>query len=84
LQLFLKQNSGWKELTDPDDLVADELQFQRLSSGTARGFVIDRRFLHKNGTSVPVGLSAQCLKKADGTIDAILILVQDTPHRSQP
>ena len=80
-ELLLKT---WKELTDPDDLVADELQFQRLSSGTARGFVADRRFLHKNGTSVQVGLSAQCLKKADGTIDAILILVQDTPHRPQP
>jgi ribosomal protein L28 len=38
--------------------------------------------MHKNGTSVPVGLSAQCLKKADGAIDAILILVQETPHHT--
>lgn len=76
-ELLLKT---WKELTPPDDLLADETQFERILSGMVRGFVVDRRFLHKNGTSIQVGLSAQCLKKADGTIDAILILVQETPH----
>ena len=44
-------------------------------------FHADRGFLHKNGKSVQVGLSAQCMKKADGTVDAILILVQNAPHR---
>lgn len=78
-ELLLKT---WKELTHPDDLLADETQFERILTGLVRGFVVDRRFLHKNGTSVQVGLSAQCLKKPDGAIDAILILVQDTPNRS--
>jgi PAS domain S-box-containing protein len=79
-ELLLKT---WQEVTYPDDRPADETQFQRILSGLVRGFVVERRFLHKNGTSIPVGLSAQCLKKADGTIDAILILVQDSPHGRQ-
>ena len=71
----------WAELTHPDDLPAEEAQFQQLLAGNARGFVIDRRFVRKDGTAFHVGLSAQCLRKPDGTVDHILILVQDTPQR---
>jgi PAS domain S-box-containing protein len=73
----------WSELTHPDDLPAEEAQFQQLLAGNARGFVIDRRFVRKDGTAFHVGLSAQCLRKSDGTVDHILILVQDTPQRGQ-
>ena len=70
----------WAELTHPDDLPAEDAQFQRLLSGNARGFVLDRRFVRKDGGAFRVGLSAQCLRKPDGTVDHILILVQDTPQ----
>jgi PAS domain S-box-containing protein len=57
---------------------SEEAQFRQLLAGNARGFVIDRRFVRKDGNAVHVGLSAQCLRKSDGTVDHILILVQDT------
>jgi len=79
-ELMLKT---WAELTYPDDLPAEEVQFQQLLAGNARGFVIDRRFIRKDNTAFHVALSAQCLRKPDGTVDHILILVQDTPQSRQ-
>jgi PAS domain S-box-containing protein len=70
----------WKELTHPDESTDDDTQFYRLASGAARGFVTDRRFLRKDGRAFDAGLFAQCLRKPDGTIDGILILVQDKPQ----
>ena len=76
-ELLLKP---WAELMHPDDVPAEEARFQQLLAGNARGFVIDRRFVRKDGRAIHVGLSVQCLRKPDGTVDHILILVQDTPQ----
>jgi PAS domain S-box-containing protein len=78
-ELLLKT---WQELTHPDDVAEDDSQFQRLTSGAVRGFVADRRFVRKDGKAFHVALSMQCLKKSDGTIDGILILVQGAPQRA--
>ena len=78
-ELLLKT---WQDLTHPEDRPATEAEFERLLGGVVRGFVTDTRLVHKDGRAFPVGLSAQCLQKADGTVDCILILVQDTTHRS--
>jgi PAS domain S-box-containing protein len=78
-ELLLK---NWSELTHPDEAADDEARFRQLTSGAARSFVTSRRLVRKDGKAIDAGLSAQCLKKADGTIDAILILVQDAPHRA--
>ena len=70
----------WDALTHPDDLQAENSQFQTLLEGTARGFLLEKRFLRKGGEILSVDLSAQCLRKPDGTIDSVLILVRDAPH----
>ena len=79
-ELLLKT---WQDLTHPEDRPAAEAEFQRLLGGVVRGFVADTRLVRKDGRIFPAGLSAQCLQKADGTIDCILILVQDMTHRNQ-
>jgi PAS domain S-box-containing protein len=70
----------WTELTHSDDLPGEEAQFRQLLAGSARGFVLDCRFVRKDGKAIHVGLSVQCLKKPDGTVDHILILVQEMPQ----
>ncbi len=72
---------SWQELTSPEDRPALEAEFQRLLGGIVRSFVTDTRLVRKDGRVFPAGLSAQCLTKPDGTIDCILVLVQDMTHR---
>ena len=70
-----------QELTHPDDRPASEAEFQRLLSGGVRGFVTDARLVRKDGHAFHAGLSAQRLQKPDGSVDCILVLVQDMTHR---
>jgi PAS domain S-box-containing protein len=80
-ELLLKT---WQDLTYPEDRPAAEAEFQRLLGGIVRSFVADTRLVRKDGHVFPAGLSAQCLQKPDGTVDSILVLLQDMTHRNQP
>ncbi len=72
---------GWQELVHPEDRTAAEAEFQRLLGGVVRSFVADMRLVRKDGRVFHAGLSAQCLPKPDGTVDCLLVLVQDMTHR---
>ena len=74
-ELFL---TDWKKLAHPDDRAAVDSQFQRVVEGVAKGFVTDARFLRKDGRAFHAGLSVQYLKKPDGTVDCVLVLMQET------
>ncbi len=76
--------TSWDELTHPDDRSVVQMEFGRLMTGNARGFVADTRLVRKDGRIIASGLSAQCLKKADGTLDSILVMVQDMGDRGMP
>ena len=78
-ELLLKD---WQELTHPENRPDDEARFQPLLKGLVHGFVSDTQLVRKDGTILTVGLSTQCLKKPDGTIDCILVLVQDMYRKS--
>ena len=62
------------------DRPAVNRHLQQLLAGGVRQFVVEARMVRKDGSLFPVGLSAQCLKKPDGTTDCLLILVQDIGH----
>ena len=68
---------SWTEVTHRDDLAAEELQFQQMMEGAVKGYTITKRFLRKNGKAVSTIVSAQCMRKEDGTVDCILALVLD-------
>ena len=73
----------WTELTYPDDLPGEDAQFQRMLGGVIKGYVTDKRFVCKDGKIVYASLSAQCMRKDDGTLDCILVLVQDITERKR-
>jgi PAS domain S-box-containing protein len=73
----------WAELTCPDDLPGEDAQFQRMLGGAIEGYVMDKRFARKDGEMVYASLSAQCMRKDDGTLDCVLVLVQDITERKR-
>lgn len=67
----------WQDLIYSDDQPTVETEFQRLLGGIVRGFVTHARLVRRDGRIFHAGLSAQCLLKPDGTVDCLLVLVQD-------
>jgi PAS domain S-box-containing protein len=68
---------SWTELTHLDDRAAEESQFQQMMGGLVKGYTTAKRFLRKDGNTVSTVVSAQCMRKQDGTADCILALVLD-------
>jgi len=71
----------WSEITHPDDLATDLLQFNRVLSGEAEGYSIEKRFIRKDGMVIYATISARCIRQDDGAVDYFVALVQDITDR---
>ena len=71
----------WADLVHPDNLPGDEIHFQQMLGGVVRGYVADQRFVRKDGKILYTSLSVQCMRKPDGAVDCVLVLVQDVTNR---
>ena len=73
----------WAELTHPDDVAADVADFKRVMAGEIDGYVMDKRWIHKDGQVIDATISVKCLRRADGTVDYFIALLQDITTRKQ-
>ena len=75
------KNLSWADLTHPDDIAPDVEQFNRILAGEIDKYVIEKRFLRKNGEVAWTIMSAGCVRKPDGTADYFVASIQDITRR---
>jgi diguanylate cyclase (GGDEF)-like protein/PAS domain S-box-containing protein len=73
----------WSDLTHPDDLSVNEARFNQILRGEIDEFVLDKRFLRKDGTPVYVHIAVRALRKEDGSLDYVVSLIEDITERKQ-
>jgi PAS domain S-box-containing protein len=73
----------WAELTHPDDLAADVAQFNRVMAGEFDGYTLDKRWIRKDGEIIDSVMTANCLRRADGSVDYFVGLIQDITERKR-
>jgi PAS domain S-box-containing protein len=73
----------WAELTHPDDLAADIESFNRVMAGEIDGYVMDKRWIRKNGQVIDAMISVKCMRRLDGSVDYFLALLQDVTERKR-
>jgi|GEM_PF-1468017 len=73
----------WTELTHPEDLAMDVLRFERVLHGEIEGYSCEKRFLRKDGASLPVELATRCVRKDDGEVDYFVTLILDITDRKR-
>ena len=72
----------WAELTYPEDLAADLVQFNRVMSGEIDGYTLEKRFICKDRHSLHTHLAVHCLRKPDQSVDYFIALIVDiTEHK---
>ena len=71
----------WIELTHPDDVHADVAQFNRVMAGEIEDFVLVKRFIRKNSDVIWANLSVGCVRKPDGAVDYLVVMIQDITER---
>jgi PAS domain S-box-containing protein len=74
---------SWTEFTHPDDLAADVANFNRVVAGEIDGYSMDKRFIRKDGRVIDATISGKCLRRADGSVDYFVALLQDITERKR-
>lgn len=73
----------WSDLTYPDDLAADTANFDRVMAGEIDSYSMDKRWIRKDGEIIDTIMAAKCVRRADGSVDYFIGLVQDITERKQ-
>jgi PAS domain S-box-containing protein len=73
----------WAELTHPDDVAADEAQFNCVMAGEFDGYVLDKRWIRKDGQVIDSIMAVKCQRRPDGSVDYFVGLVQDITARKR-
>ena len=76
---FLKMT--WTEMTHPEDLEADVRSFDRILSGEIDHYDLEKRFIRKDGTIIWTSISVGCVRKPDGGVDYLVVLVEDISEK---
>jgi PAS domain S-box-containing protein len=71
----------WPEITHPEDVEANLRWFDRLRAGEVDRYELEKRFIRKDGGVVWTRLSAGCVRKPDGALDYLVVLVEDISQR---
>ncbi len=76
----LKQMT-WAELTHPDDLPADVEQFNRIVSGVIDSYVLDKRFIRKDGRVIWTTLGVNCVRNVNRSLKYTVAVLTDITDR---
>ncbi len=73
----------WAEVTHPDDLPANLAKFDLLLKGKFEGdgYVLENRFVRKDGSIVYARRAVRALRRADGSVDYVVAIVEDITER---
>ncbi|MEG4230909.1 PAS domain S-box protein [Microcoleus sp. Pol11C3] len=76
----LMQNN-WLDLTHPEDLEANLEKLSQMLAGTIDGYILDKRWLKKDGEIVHTRVSLRCIRRQDGSINRMIEVVLDVSDR---
>lgn len=72
---------AWPEMLHQDDLALDNVQFERVVQGEIEGYMMEKRFIHQDGSTVHTSLDVKCVRKLDGTVNFIVATIEDVTSR---
>jgi PAS domain S-box-containing protein len=71
----------WPEMTHPEDVDLDLVPFQQMAAGRLGSYMVEKRFLHKEGHLVWARLSLSLVRNAHGDPDYEIAIIEDITSR---
>jgi PAS domain S-box-containing protein len=72
---------SYQQITHPDDLAADEEQAERLAAGQIDYYVMEKRYIRKDGSPVWVNITCSGVRASDGKLKYFISVVEDIHAR---
>jgi PAS domain S-box-containing protein len=73
----------WTDVTHPDDIAENARLLQQTLRGETEGYIMDKRFIHRDGRVVHASISARCVREDDGSVEQLVLIVQDITERKE-
>ncbi len=73
----------FQDVTHPEDLAGDLIFVNRMIAGEISQYSLEKRYIRKDGAIVWVNLTVGGAKKADGSIDYFISVVEDITKRKE-
>jgi len=74
---------SWVKLVHPDDLAADLANFNRILAGDTDGYMMENRYIRKDGRVICAALAVKCLRRPDGSVEYCMAHLQDITELRQ-
>ena len=74
---------SFQDLTHSDDLAADVAQIELMREGKIDSYDAEQRYLRKDGAIIWGRKTVGCVRKADGSIDYFVSMIEDISTRKQ-
>jgi two-component system, cell cycle sensor histidine kinase and response regulator CckA len=71
----------WMEVTHPDDVERDVAGVSSMLSGGLPAYATEKRYVRKDGTTVWAIVSASPMRRPDGEVEGVFVIVQDLSAR---
>ncbi len=73
----------WADFTHPDDLPADQANYARMSRGEIDAYVMDKRYIRRDGSVLESILAVRCERAPGGALQRVFAVVEDITERRQ-
>ncbi len=74
---------NWVDITHPEDINLDNVQFERIVRAELEGYAINKRFIHKDGATVYTRMELKGIHNPEGSVEYILATIEDITLRTQ-
>ncbi|SCX76479.1 EAL domain-containing protein [Nitrosospira sp. Nsp13] len=68
---------NWVEMTHPDDIEKDIVEFEKVVHGESEGYTTNKRYIRKDGSIVIANMSVKCVRTDDGKVDYFVAMIRD-------
>jgi PAS domain S-box-containing protein len=73
----------WPEITHPDDVDLDMVPFRQMGAGRLDAYVVEKRFIHKDGHHVWARLTLSLVRTEHGSPDYEIAVIEDVTERKR-
>ncbi len=73
----------WSDLTHPEDQELNDKFQKRVLAGDINAYTLEKRLIHKDGSTIHVSISSKSSRKQDGSVSEFFSLVQDITERKR-
>lgn len=77
------QRMTFADLSHPDDVSISLASYQQMITGSTDSYVIEKRYMHKDGHVVPVQVTVSAIRDPQGQPQYAIAIVEDISRRKQ-